>query len=340
MEQDTEEISLKELFLKGKVWFDYIWLHKFKILFFAIIGSILGICYSLNQKPIYIANLTFALEDDKQSGGLSSALATQFGLESGGGGMFSGQNLIELLKTRNLIEKTLLESVSSNPKTSLAEFYIKINKIKKDKISFLPNADRNQFTRKQDSLLGNVCKEIQLDLMVNQKDKKLSFLTIEYKSTNEVFAKDFTNTLARIASEYYIETKSRKARINLEILQRQLDSVRGSLNGAITSVAVANDNTFGLNPALNVKRTPSTRRQVDVTANSAILAELVKQTELAKINLRNETPLIQIIDSPIYPLEKKRFGKLKGIFIGGFIFGFLSILYFVFIKIKKDFFKE
>ena len=339
MEQDREEISLKELFQKGKEWYDYLWQYKFRILIFAIIGSILGICYSLYQKPVYIANLTFALEDDKQSGGLSSALATQFGLESGGGGMFSGQNLIELLKTRNLIEKTLLEPVSSKPKISLMEFYLTLNKKKKEKIRFLPNADRSQFTRKQDSILGKICKEIQLDLKVNQKDKKLSFLTIEYKSTNEVFAKDFTNTLARIASEYYIETKSRKARINLEILQRQLDSVRGSLNGAITSVAVANDNTFGLNPAMNVKRTPSTRRQVDVTANSAILAELVKQTELAKINLRKEIPLIQIIDSPIYPLEKQRFGKLKGILMGGFLFGFLSILYFVFLKIKKQLLK-
>jgi hypothetical protein len=35
-----------------------------------------------------------------------------------------------------------------------------------------------------------------------------------------------------------------------------------------TGVAVANDNTFGLN--LNVKPAPSARRQVDVQANTAI----------------------------------------------------------------------
>jgi hypothetical protein len=38
-----------------------------------------------------------------------------------------------------------------------------------------------------------------------------------------------------------------------------------------------------LNPALNVRRAPSARKQVDVQANTAILTELVKQSELAKV---------------------------------------------------------
>ncbi len=55
---------------------------------------------------------------------------------------------------------------------------------------------------------------------------------------------------------------------------------------------------------MNVRRAPSAKRQVDVQANKAILTELVKQTELAKVTLRKETPLIQIIDRPILPLMK------------------------------------
>jgi hypothetical protein len=63
--------------------------------------------------------------------------------------------------------------------------------------------------------------------------------------------------------------------MNLEILQHQTDSIR-SVNEAITGVAVATDNTFNLNPALNVHRTPSAKRQIDVQANTAILTEIVK----------------------------------------------------------------
>ena len=100
----------------------------------------------------------------------------------------------------------------------------------------------------------------------------------------------------------------------MAILQKQTDSVRSELNRAITGVAVANDNTFGLNPSVNVRRVPTAKRQVDVQANTAILTELVKQTELAKITLRKETPLIQVIDRPILPLKNNKIGKIAGMF--------------------------
>lgn len=107
------------------------------------------------------------------------------------------------------------------------------------------------------------------------------------------------------------------------------------MNGAITGVAVANDNTFMLNPALNVNRAPSAKRQVDVQANTAILTELVKKTELAKVTLRKETPLIQVIDRPILPLPKEKFGKAKGILTGGILAGFLTILVLIFRLVLK-----
>lgn len=116
----------------------------------------------------------------------------------------------------------------------------------------------------------------------------------------------------------------------MAILERQVDSIRRELNGAITGVAVANDNTFNLNPALNVRRAPSARRQVDVQANTAILTELVKQTELAKVTLRKETPLIQVIDKPILPLQKDKFSKVKGIIIGFFIGSFVVAMSLIF----------
>jgi uncharacterized protein involved in exopolysaccharide biosynthesis len=120
------------------------------------------------------------------------------------------------------------------------------------------------------------------------------------------------------------------------VLERQTDSIRRALNGAITGVAVANDNTFNLNPALNVLRVPSARRQVDVQANTAILTELVKQSELAKVTLRKETPLIQVIDSPILPLKKEKFGKAKGIALGGILAGFLTLLVLIMRRVLKQ----
>lgn len=346
---EQEEITIKSIFLIVREWWFYL-LSKYKIIILVgLIGGIIGLAYALSKKDLYVATLSFALEDDK-SGSMGGAmgLASQFGFDVGGGGnsVFAGANLIELFKSRSMVEKTLLSPVSVKGKTiSLAEMFIQENKWReawnKNKglknIQFLPNANRENFTRVQDSIMELIYKNLSASgLTVLQKDKKVSIITLEVKSTNEVFSKAFNESLANVVSDFYIKTKSEKSRINMTILQRQLDSIRGELNGSITGVAVANDKTFNLNPALNVKRVPSVRKQVDVQANTAILTELVKQTELSKVTLRKDTPLIQIIDKPIFPLKKERFGKAKGIMYGGLIGGFLIVAFLVIKKMLKD----
>lgn len=345
---ENDGISLKELIEKIKEWYAYLLLRWKIILLAGIIGSAMGLAYSIRKKTIYKATLSFALEDEK-TGGLSGALglASTLGLDVGGsaGGMFTGSNLTELFKSRSMVEKTLLTPVFvSDKQISLAEMFIQNNKWRERwsdqpnlrNITFLPNKNREQFTRAQDSILGSIFESLSKGgLSVAQKDKKISIITMEVSSTNELFSKYFCEALAREVSNFYIATKSKKARMNMAILERQTDSIRRELNGAITGVAIANDNTFNLNPALNVKRTPSSRRQVDVQANSAILTELVKQTEMAKVTVRRETPLIQIIDRPILPLAKERFGKIKGIILGGFLGGFLILVYLIIKRIFK-----
>lgn len=345
---ENDEISLKELRQKAKEWCSY-FLSQWKVIVLAgIIGASLGLVYSFMKKPVYTATLSFALEDEKSGGGgLGSALglAGSLGLDLGGGGgsVFSGSNLTELFKSRSMVEETLLTPVTVNGKViSLAEMYIQDKKWRDkwnenpvfSKVQFLPNSKRENFTRVHDSILGSIYSDLSRgSLSVAQKDKKIAIISIDMSSTNELFAKYFCEALAREVSNFYVTTKSKKARMNMNILERQVDSIRNQLNGAITGVAVANDNTFNLNPALNVRRAPSARRQVDVQANTAILTELVKQAELAKVTLRKETPLIQVIDKPILPLYKERLSKLKGLIVGGFLGGFFLIIGLIIRKI-------
>jgi hypothetical protein len=337
----NNEISFKELLEKGREWFSYL-LSQWKVIVLAgIIGAGLGLGYSFIKKPIYTATLSFALEDEKSGGGgLGSALglASSLGIDLGGGGgsIFTGSNLTELFKSRSMVEQTLMSPVVVDGKTiSLAEMYIQNqgwrdqwnDKPKFKTIQFLPDTKRKYFTRTHDSILGVMYQDLsKTGLLVGQKDKKIAIITIDVNSTNELFSKYFTEALVKQVSDFYVDTKSKKARMNMDILERQTDSIRRELNSAITGVAVANDNTFGLNPAMNVRRAPSARRQVDVQANTAILTELVKQTELAKVTLRKETPLIQVIDRPILPLKKEKLGKAKGLIMGSFLSIFVILI--------------
>lgn len=344
---NRNEISLKTLILSIFQWIKFLGRKWLIILLVGLTGGAIGLWYASNKKPIYNASLSFVLEDDATGSMGSLGIASQLGFDIGqsSGGVFKGSNVIELFKSRSMIQKALLSPTSEETKKSLAEKYIEIHEWRKGweekkemkNIAFPVEHNSIENSRVQDSILSKIHQNmLEGGLEISQQDKKTSIITIKVNSIDESFAKDFTEKIAEIVSKFYVDTKSKKARENLNILEHQTDSIKARLSGSIASVAVSTDQTFGLNPALNVKRIPSVKGEIDVQTNKALLSELIKQVELARINLRKETPLIQIIDSPILPLKVTKFGKLKGIVIGGFLSGFLILSFLIARRVFKD----
>ena len=332
---DADEVSIKDMFLKLGRWRSYIFAKWKVVLLACLLGGIIGVTYGFISKPIYKAELSFALQDEKSGGSLSGALglASQFGIDvggSGGGDEFSGDNLLQLMRSRSMVERTLLTTVTINGKQeTLAALYMDFNGLSDNdfkNVHFPPNADRSKFTLKQDSILGVFHRDIiKRNLLVDKVDKKLSIISVVVNSKNELFSKLFTEVLAKVVSDFYIKTKTEKEVKNVAVLQRQTDSVRTALNYAISGVASSVDAAPNANPFMQTLRVPSQKRQVDVQANTAILSELVKNLELAKMSLLHETPLIQTIDAPILPLEREKVGTLKGLIVGVIVGLFLSV---------------
>jgi hypothetical protein len=332
----NDEISFKELIQKAGEWFAY-FKSQWKIIFLAgIFGGLLGLGYSYTKKTIYTAKLSFALEEKGASGGGLSSIAAQFGLGGiggGDGGVFSGGNMIELLKSRFLIEKTLLSTVTINGKSDLLiNRYIQFNKLDKawaKKINLtnlkFTNSDRTQFTLQQDSVLGMISGAlIKNNVAIAQQDKKLSIINISVASTDEIFAKVFSEKLIETVTDFYIETKTKKSRGNVMLLQNRADSVQRELNAALYGRAQFGDQNKGL--IRQQAAVPKLKQEMRVQMLGTLYGELVKNLEFAKLTLMREEPLVQIIDQPILPLPKARLGKLKAILMGGMLFGFLSLI--------------
>jgi uncharacterized protein involved in exopolysaccharide biosynthesis len=331
---NTDEISLKELIQKGQVWFAF-FKSKWKTIVLAgIIGGLLGLGYSFTKKTIYTAKLSFALEEKGSGGGNLSSLAAQFGLGIGGdgGGVFSGGNMIELLKSRFLIEKTLLSTVTINGKSDLLiNRYIRFNKFdkawaKNKKLAGLKftSSDRSKFTLQQDSVLGMISGGlIASNVTIAQQDKKLSIINISVKSTDEIFAKVFSEKLIETVSSFYIETKTKKTRANILVLENRADSVQRELNAAMYGRAQFGDQNMGL--IRQQAAVPKLKQEMRVQMLGTLYGELVKNLEFAKLTLMREEPLVQIIDQPILPLPKAKLGKLKAMVMGGILFGFLCL---------------
>lgn len=341
-----EEITLKELIIKTIEWFQYL-KSKWKVIFIScIIGSFFGLSYSLVDKPVYTATLTFALEE-KVAGGTSglSSIASSFGLNLGGGegGAFAGDNIIELMKSRLLIEKTLLSKVVINGKDEiLINRFILFNKLnkpwfKKDELVNIKfdSSYRQNHSRTQDSIVGSIQTNIlKSSLQVSKLDKKLSIISVKVNSKDEVFAKLFCENLVKNVTDFYIETKIGKSRKNVQLLQSRVDSVKRELDQAMYGRALFADQNIGL-----IKQSaavPKIKQEMRIQMLGTMYSELVKNMEFSKLTLMREEPLIQIIDRPIYPLTIDKLSKAKAILLGGLFLSFLSIISLIINKLWKQ----
>lgn len=338
------EISLQDVFSKITAWYKYLLTKWVTILLAGIIGGALGLSYAYFKKLTYTTQCTFVLEEGEGGGGLGeyAGLASMVGIDlgGGGGGIFKGDNILQLYKSRRMIEQTLLTKDYFNSKPQLLiNRFIDFNELQNEwskkvdlsKLDF--NKPTSSFSRVQDSVINQLVILINKShLQVAKVDKKLSIIKVEFKSKDEAFAKSFTNNIVKNVNQFYVETKTKKSAENLAVLQKQADSVKAVLNNSIGGVAAAIDANPNMNPAFQTLRVPSQKRQIDVQASGAVYQEIIKNLELAKITYRKEKPLIQIIDEPVLPLESDRVGKLVGIVLGGFLGGFLVTLY---LTIKK-----
>lgn len=333
----AEELSLKELILKLKNLITY-FVSKWKFILCAgILGGLLGVTYSYIKKPIYTATYSFVLDQGK-SKGLSqyAGLAMLAGLDLGSGsGLFQTDNIADLYESRVMLQKSLLSyGVFDGKKTLIIDRYIKFNKLR-DKwvnkpelknISF--NKPPENFSRLNDSIMTTIVDNIKKTyLQVDNEDVKSSIIKVSVKSGDEQFSKCFVEAVVDNVNKFYVETKTKKSINNLAVLQHQADSVKNVLNRSLGAIASSIDANPNANSALQILRVPSQRKQVDVQASSAIYAEVVKNLELAKISMRQETPLIQVLDAPIYPLQKEGLGKIKGLILGSIVLSMMAIIY-------------
>ncbi|SDP56920.1 Chain length determinant protein [Mucilaginibacter sp. OK268] len=346
---NSDEISVNDIAAKVKSIFTYVKSKWINILIVAVIGALLGLGYAILKKPTYDAVCTFVLEESGKGGGLgqyaglASLAGINIGGSGGGGGIFQGDNIIELYKSRTMIEKALLSEVIINGKRqTLIERYIGFNNLRKrwkekdliNSISFQGKPET--FNRKQDSIVTGLADLFNKKLLfVAKPDKKLSIIKVEVIDRDELFAKEFTNKLVENVNNFYVQTKTKKAYQDVLILQRQADSVKNVLNLSIGSVASAMDAAPNPNPALISLRVPSQRRQIDVQAGTAIYSEIVKNLEISKISLRQEMPLIQVIDRPVLPLPVDKISKVLAIAAGFFAGTFLTIVILVFKELFK-----
>jgi hypothetical protein len=338
-EQETDEISMKELIQTVGETLGYLKTQWRKLMLLGLLGAVCGFFYAKFSEPQYTAKLTFALAESSDKIGGISSIASQFGFDIMGGssgGAFSGDNLLELMKSRLLLEKTLLTKVDSNGKQKLLiNQYIDFNKPKKFKLRKLAdplpvvfsakNLDPDHFSLAQDSFLAKVCRDLaKKHLTVSKVDKKLAIVSVSFIGPDEWFANYFTQVLTQNVTEFYVETKTRQMRKNVMMMEHKVDSVKQALFRAMYGVASEVDGNQFL--VRGVAKVPQAKKQLEIQVLSTMYGELLKNLELSRTLMAKEQPLIQLIDQPRFPLEKKKLSKLLAAAVGALLLGFFGVI--------------
>lgn len=347
MESNLQEVGalparmtpgFREVLAGIKDWMHFILKRWWVLLLAGVLSGAGGIVYAWLSKPKYQSRLTFALEDN--GGGLSGALslAAEFGLNLGGStSIFSGDNILQIITSRRVVEKVLLSVDSTAPdgkQRTLAQYLRDIKmegkapegkSLRSDTVRFPVNKARGQYSYLEDSVLFVMYKEDVLEnLVAHRPDKKLGIFEVMFTSSDERFSKIFTERLMAETVDFYTELRSRKSRQTLEILESRVASLRGNVSGAISSRSSAQD--ANLNPAFARAQTPVMQSQVDITAYGGAYAELFKNLELARYQFLQDVPLLQVIDDVEYPLKRIKKGKLVTGVVFAMVAGIIVLL--------------
>ena len=340
----NDEIQLKDILIKLSEYKTYLLSKKFSIITISGFFFVIGIVFAISDVKKYTAELTFVVEDQQQAGGTlgaMSGMASQFGFDVGSSSSttFSQNNILEFLKSRGVVESALMQNRKvNNTEDLLIEHYLYLNKIKD---SWETNNDITSvsfhgiLTQDNDSVSGDVWKSIIEDkLVVELQSDEANIINLSYTSVNDEFAKTFVETLIEQMSKMYITYQTAQASNTLIFLSNRADSVFMQLEIAEEEFAKVKDINQRIIKASGRLKELQLMRKVEVL--NAMYLEIVKNLELSKLTLLNQTPIIQIIDKPILPLEEEFKSKIAFGLLGAFLGGFLSLVFFIFRKLFKD----
>ncbi|MGB1206662.1 MAG: hypothetical protein ACPG5B_13510 [Chitinophagales bacterium] len=347
---NPEILSLKEVLLTTKAYFFELLKKSYWYVIFGAIFFFVARYYAHKKPIIYKAESSFMTNNDKSSG-MSGILqlAGNFGFGGGKSGELSGEKIVSLLSSRRMIYETLLKTVEiENKEDLLFNHYLQLFELEKcfdlDSISDFrfKNENVNQFSYNEQKAAKCIFSDIYTQHL-NANAEQSGIITVSYTGTSEQFSKEFIETLVKNLEGYYSKKSVEQQQKTYNIIKNRVDSLANSLYQKEEQLATWIDNNrvplrVGSLTAKKMMEQERLKSRAEIL--SVMYAEAIKSREIAYMNLLSNTPVIQIIDLPIYPIKGKEFNRLTYYIYAILAAFFLVTLFVVFNKIVRDAFKD
>jgi uncharacterized protein involved in exopolysaccharide biosynthesis len=338
-----DEITLKELILKFREYFEECKKH-WKLIFLFSIPFIAYQLYERFTKPAtYGASLTFMV-NDSQGSSIGGVLGQLTGLT--GEDEDKLDKILALANSRRTIGNALFHTAEINGKPDyLANHLIREqglhDKWRKDTMlsAFLFNSgnvdsfslvENRAFYALHKVLIGT---DVVDPIFTTSSNKKTGIMSFSLRTHSEELTLKLIKTIFNSLSDFYIESTVRKEKESYEILVAKKDSIERVLFRNDISSALHDDRNNSL--LLQVDKVPAKRFSRNNNILTTIYAEVLKNTELAEFALKTATPFITSIDEPIPPIKPLSKGRIKDILIYCLSGMFLGVLFVIARKIYR-----
>lgn len=348
---EEDEITLKEVILKIQEFILEAWRHKWWIVAAGLGFAAIFLVRAMLEKPTYTATLTFMVNEDEggSMGGIATILG-QFGLSSGSrSGRFNMEKIMALARSRRIVQEVLFEQADLNGKhdyianhiidfydyhqawekdTLLSGFYFR-----NDSITLFKEIERKALLAIYGRMVGNPQKEVE-GLMDIGYNEETGILSLNVKSYEEVLSIIIANKAYEKLSRYYIEKTTEQQQKTYNTLKFKVDSIQTALYQKEQQLAQFQDQSQSL--LLRTDNIKQTRLNREVQMLTLMYGEAIKNLETASFLLKSSTPVFQVVDPPISPIDPVRESKLKALVLGGFLGGFVALFILLGGKIVRD----
>lgn len=343
MKNQPTTVALSQFLTEAKAMAQYWWnMRKLIVLALLLVNGVAAL-YSFLQKQQYEAEVSFILEEKSAGGGGSlSGIASQFGIDLGGlgagGSIFSGDNILDILRSRHIVEKVMLSKLDSSKglaSETLADLYLPQLRKKVPAVSYHNVVYPKPMTRLQDSVLYFIFDQIvQKNLVVDRVNKKGSIIKATVVTQSETFSKIFSDRLVHETIQLYVDQKTSLSNRNIARLEKRADSLLRILNNK--SYQSASLQILDANTAFRSTAVPVELSQREKTISFALYSEVVKNLEASRMSLASQTPIINMLDTAKYPLvNRKKSIVLILAAASALVFFFSVVVAFFFYPSKK-----
>ena len=277
-------------------------LKKFSWLIVIIAAGFGALFYFIAKQGVVVytsKSTVFPLNSSSDNTISSSAISNILGL-SDAPKSFSGEaaiNIVELATSRRTREAVASARIPSMQNKTIATLLIEENN---KHTGFMQNEPMN--AAMDSNTLINVASNM-LRATFSAKINKNGILELYYSNSNPQIVKEVSYVFIDKISEFYVDLKRKKARIDYEFAVKKADSLFNIVNKIDQGLINLDETTFFTNDELKRFSIPKANLLQDKSTVQSQYYYAVNNREAAAYKLQKETPIIEALDRPEGPYD-------------------------------------